>query len=70
MSSSDGRARQPDDTLEDRAEATNIGVTGTPTFVIGRTSTKGLDGVRLVGAQPYAAFDAKLKELLAKPPTP
>jgi hypothetical protein len=31
------------------------------------TDATGLDGVRLVGAQPFAAFDARLKALLAKP---
>jgi predicted DsbA family dithiol-disulfide isomerase len=57
------------DMQKDLADATSVGVTGTPTFVIGKTSATGLDGIRIVGAQPYAAFDAKLKELLAKPPT-
>jgi protein-disulfide isomerase len=55
---------------KDLTDATSVGVSGTPTFVIGRTSANGLDGVRLVGAQPYAVFDAKLQELLAKPATP
>ena len=55
---------------KDLTDATSVGVSGTPTFVIGRTSADGLDGVRLVGAQPFAVFDAKLKELLAKPATP
>jgi hypothetical protein len=40
----------------------SVGVSGTPTFVIGRTSASGLDGVRMVGAQPLAAFDAKFKD--------
>jgi protein-disulfide isomerase len=56
---------------KDLTDATSVGVSGTPTFVIGRTSANGIDGVRLVGAQPYAVFDAKLQELLAaKPATP
>ena len=50
---------------KDLTDATSAGVSGTPTFVLGRTSANGLDGVRLVGAQPYAIFDAKLKDLLA-----
>jgi protein-disulfide isomerase len=53
------------DFQKDLTDATAVGVSGTPTFVIGKTSANGLDGVRLVGAQPYAVFDAKLKELLA-----
>jgi protein-disulfide isomerase len=52
---------------KDLTDATSVGVSGTPTFVIGRTAAAGLDGVRIVGAQPYSVFDAKLKELLAKP---
>ena len=35
-----------------------------PGFVVGRTVGTGIDGVFISGAQPYAAFDAKLKELL------
>jgi protein-disulfide isomerase len=59
------------DMQQDLADASGAGVSGTPTFVIARTAANGLDGVRLVGNQPYAVFDAKLKELLAtKAPTP
>jgi protein-disulfide isomerase len=63
-------AKYQADIQKDLNDASGVGVSGTPTFVIGRTIANGLDGVRLVGAQPFAAFDAKLKELLAKPPTP
>jgi protein-disulfide isomerase len=52
---------------KDTADAGSIGITGTPTFVIGRTIATGLDGIRFVGAQPYAVFDAKFKELLGVP---
>jgi protein-disulfide isomerase len=48
------------------AEGTRVGVTGTPTFVIGRSTPGGIDGPILVGALPYSQFDAKLKELLGK----
>jgi protein-disulfide isomerase len=48
------------------AEGTRIGVSGTPTFVIGRTTPGGISGPILVGALPYSVFDAKLKELLGK----
>ncbi len=41
-------------------------VTGTPTFVIGRTSADGLEGDRIVGAVPYPVFEGKIKELLQK----
>jgi protein-disulfide isomerase len=48
----------------DMNEAAAIGVRGTPTFVLGRTMGNTLEGVIIVGAQPYEAFDAKLKALL------
>jgi protein-disulfide isomerase len=50
---------------KDLSEGSGVGIQGTPSFVIGKTSANGLDGVRFVGAQPFSAFDAKLKELLA-----
>ncbi|MDR3704127.1 MAG: thioredoxin domain-containing protein [Candidatus Sulfopaludibacter sp.] len=49
----------------DVLEAAKIGADGTPTFVIGRSTTLGVDGEVLVGAQPYPAFDQKLKQLEA-----
>lgn len=50
---------------KDIADANSIGINGTPTFVVGRTAPTGLDGVLVVGAQPFAVFDAKFKELLS-----
>ena len=52
---------------KDMAEAATVGISATPSFVIGKTSAGQMDGVRFIGAQPYSAFDAKLKELAAKP---
>jgi protein-disulfide isomerase len=46
------------------AEGTKLGIGGTPTFVIGRTTATAVEGPVLVGALPYAQFDAKLKSLL------
>ena len=45
-------------------EGTALGVGGTPTFVIGRTTAAAVEGPMLVGALPYALFDQKLKGLL------
>jgi protein-disulfide isomerase len=45
-------------------EGTKLGIEGTPTFVIGRTTPNMIEGPILVGALPYSQFDAKLKELL------
>lgn len=46
-------------------EGAKLGVGGTPTFVLGRTTAAAVEGPMLVGALPYVQFDAKLKELLA-----
>jgi protein-disulfide isomerase len=51
--------------VKDSNDARALGITGTPSFVLGRTIPSGLDGVLLVGAAPFAAFDAKIKEMLA-----
>jgi protein-disulfide isomerase len=47
----------------DVLEAMKIGADGTPAFVIGKSTPEGVDGDMLVGAQPYAMFDMKLKAL-------
>jgi protein-disulfide isomerase len=53
---------------QDIAEARALGVNGTPTFVLGRSGPDAVEGVRIVGAQPYPAFAARIQELLpAKP---
>lgn len=51
--------------VKDSNDARALGITGTPSFVLGKTIPSGLDGVMLVGAAPFAAFDAKIKEMLA-----
>jgi len=49
---------------QDIAEGGVAGVQGTPSFVIGYLENDKLQGVRLVGAQPYAQFDAKIQQML------
>ncbi|HZI84840.1 MAG TPA: DsbA family protein [Casimicrobiaceae bacterium] len=49
---------------QDIAEGGVAGVQGTPSFVLGRLDNDKLEGVRLVGAMPYAQFDAKIQEML------
>jgi protein-disulfide isomerase len=49
---------------KDIDDARAAGITGTPAFVLGKTSKDGLEGVKIVGAQPYAVFEAKINELL------
>lgn len=51
---------------KDIDEAARLKIAGTPTFVIGRTTAEGVDGVTLVGALPLSAFEAKI---LAAGPT-
>ena len=50
----------------DREEGAAVGVEGTPTFLLGPTQADGFEGVRIVGAQPFEAFDAKIKQLLGQ----
>lgn len=45
-------------------EGTRLGVAGTPTFILGRTTPTMVEGPVIVGALPYAQFDAKLRQLL------
>lgn len=41
----------------DLEDASSIGATGTPTFFIGKsTSTGEIDGVKIIGAQPFSVF--------------
>lgn len=44
-------------------EGFRLGVEGTPTFLLGRTQPDSVEGPMIVGALPYALFDAKLKDL-------
>jgi len=48
------------------SDANGQGVTGTPTFLIGKTQGDVVDGIILVGAKPFAEFDSKLKEQMGK----
>ncbi len=51
----------------DVAEATKAGVTGTPSFVLGATTPgTAVEGLRIVGAQPFGVFEARIKALLGE----
>jgi protein-disulfide isomerase len=54
------------DVDKDVAEGRAAGVSGTPTFVLGRMSDGLIDGVRIVGTLDYAKFDAKSQSLMAQ----
>jgi protein-disulfide isomerase len=48
----------------DAADAARIGITGTPSFVLGPTVRDGpFVGTMIVGAQPYAVFEEKIRAL-------
>jgi protein-disulfide isomerase len=46
--------------------AQSLGITGTPTFIIGKTDGDTVEGRVVVGALPYANFAAVIDEALAK----
>jgi len=51
----------------DIAEAAKAGVTGTPSFVLGATTPDAaVEGLRIVGAQPFPVFEARIKALLGE----
>lgn len=56
---------QTDEVKKDLADGTAAGASGTPTFVIGKSTSNGeINGDLVVGAQPYAAFQAIIDPLL------
>lgn len=52
---------------QDMEDAKAIGITGTPSFLLSSGSGDVVEGEKLVGAQPFAAFDARIKALLQSP---
>lgn len=56
---------QADEVKKDIADGSAAGASGTPTFVIGKSTADGkVDGDLVVGAQPFAAFQAVIDPLL------
>ncbi len=54
----------------DVAEANGQGITGTPTFIVGRTPDDIVEGVKLRGAQPVETFRTYIDALLKAPDEP
>jgi protein-disulfide isomerase len=52
------------DVQKDASEAAKLQISGTPTFVLAKSAKDKLDGVRIVGAQPFATFQAAIDGLL------
>ena len=48
------------------AEANGQGISGTPSFILGKSKGNTAEGIILIGAQPYAEFESALKEQSAK----
>jgi len=53
------------DIQKDIQKAASLRMNGTPSFLVGKTTPDGVDGYIIAGAQPFAAFDAKLEEIQA-----
>ena len=53
----------------DAAKAAALGISGTPSFVLGRTA-KEVEGVKIVGMLPYSQFEGRIQELLSAKPQP
>jgi protein-disulfide isomerase len=52
------------DVQKDADEAARLQISGTPTFILAKTAKDKLDGVRIVGAQPFETFRAAIEGLL------
>jgi protein-disulfide isomerase len=52
------------DVQKDAGEAARLQISGTPTFVLAKTAKDKLDGVRIVGAQPFVTFRTAIEGLL------
>jgi len=48
--------------------ANAIDISGTPSFVLGKTTPEGVEGAKIEGALPSADFETKIKAWLAKTP--
>jgi protein-disulfide isomerase len=53
---------------KDVADAGTLGITGTPSFIVGKTAKDEIEGVRIVGAVPYSVFDTAIKDQLKSNP--
>ena len=51
----------------DKQDAAAAGITGTPTFVIGRASGDKVTGLVMIGAKSTAIFEAEIEKLLSTP---
>lgn len=52
------------DIEKDSNEAATLQISGTPSFVLAKTAKDKLDGVKMVGALPYAQFESAIEQML------
>jgi protein-disulfide isomerase len=50
------------------ADAGTVGISGTPSFVIGKTETDALDGDRVVGVVPVSVFETEIQKFMTAKP--
>jgi protein-disulfide isomerase len=50
---------------KDTADAGTLGISGTPSFVIGKTDKTEIAGVRVVGAVSFTVFESAIKDAMA-----
>jgi len=48
---------------QDMASAKQLGFQGTPSFVVGRTTPAGIEGITIVGALPFEEFVARIDQI-------
>jgi len=53
---------------EDMAVARSVGITGTPSFVLGTSDGQIITGERITGSKAFSVFETKIRALLAKAP--
>ena len=51
---------------DDAKYAASLGISGTPTFVLGKVVGDSVEGKVIVGAQPLEVFETAIKEMLDK----
>jgi protein-disulfide isomerase len=53
---------------KDSADAATLGISATPSFVIGKTAKDAMDGDRVVGAVPASVFESEIQKFLTAKP--
>ena len=53
---------------QDAKDANAVRLTGTPSFIIGKSDSEVIDGQVVIGAQPLKIFDAAINKALAETP--